>query len=359
MASSTLDTIRQKVRRITRSPSTAQLSNVDLDQYINTFIENDMPTSVKLFSLRTVLTFYTQPGVDVYATNSIPNDPLNNFKNKYTAIHPPIYIAGVAAFFTQDRDIFYGNWPQTNAVQQTGLFGNGGTGPFAGILPPPNNLPGVSIINPHILQRSVMFSALDVAGTSMIVVDTPTSNVLGNLTTPNSVVVLGTINYVTGAYSFSFPNSTALTSVISPNPIWSEAIYYVAGLPTTVLYYDNQFTLRPVPDKAYIVQVEANIRPTELLQTTDVPQISQWSQWISWGAAIKIFQDRMDMDSVQLSMPEFERQQAMVLSTSMEQYTNQRTVTIYTDNGLWSACNNWGRWPYIILIIQTLNILMM
>lgn len=349
MASSTLATIRQAVRRITRSPSTAQLSDADLDQYINTFIENDIPTTMKLFSLRTILTFYTQPGVDVYETNTTdPLDPLYDFKNRYTAIHPPIFIAGVRAFFTQDRSVFYGNWPQTNAVQQTGLFGNGTTGPFNSVLPPPLNTPAqFAIAQPHILQRSVLLSCLDTNGTAMTLVDTPTSNVLGNLTTPNSPIVRGTVNYVTGALTnFSFPNNTMVSSPPQGNPIWAEAIYYVAGLPTTMLFYDQKFTIRPVPDKAYVVQVEANIRPTELLQTTDVPQIKQWWQWIALGASLIVFRDRSDPESRDAIMPDFINQQALALSTSMEQYTNQRSITIYTNNGLRNSWNNFGQWPY-------------
>lgn len=348
MASSTLATIRQAVRRITRSPSTAQLSDADLDQYINTFIEQDIPTTMKLFSLRTVLTFYTQPGVDVYETNTTdPLNPLYDFKNRYTAVHSPVFIAGVRAFYTQDRGVFYGNWPQTNAVQQTGLFGNGGVGPFVGVLPPPLNTPTqFGITKPHILHKSVLISALDAAGTAMTLVDTPTSNILGNMTEPNDPTILGTINYQTGDFTVIFPSATAISVPPQGNPIWSEAIYYVPGLPTTMLFYDQKFTLRPVPDKSYVVQIEANIRPTELLQTTDVPQIKQWWQWIALGASLIVFRDRSDPESRDAIMPDFMNQQSLALSTSMEQYTNQRSITIYTNNGLRNSWNNFGQWPY-------------
>ncbi len=87
MADSTLQAIRTKVRRLTRSPSLSQISDVQIDEYINTFIQYDFPEHLRLFSLRTLLTFYTQPGVDVYETNTtVVTDPLYNFKNKYVAI---------------------------------------------------------------------------------------------------------------------------------------------------------------------------------------------------------------------------------------------------------------------------------
>lgn len=352
MALTTLQQIREKVRQITRSPSPSQLTDFEIDQKVNTFIENYIPTSVKLFSLRTILTFYTQPGIDVYETNTTTStDPLFNFKNKYTAIHDPVFIAGVRAFFTQQRDVFYGNFPQTNFVQQTGLFGNGTPGPFVGVLPPPLNSPSpFSTAIPHILQRSVLFSCLNSTGTAMQVIDYPFNNVLGYLQIPGvqgtPLSNLGTVNYVTGAFAVSFPANTAIVAPPQNNPVWSEAIYYAPGLPTTMLFYDQKFTLRPVPDKSYVVQVEANIRPTELLTAQDVPQITQWWLWIAYGASRYIFIQRSQYDDLNLIQPAFKEEEGLALSTSMEQITNQRSVTIYTNNGYTNTWNNFGNWPY-------------
>ena len=79
----TLQAIETKVRRLTRSPSTAQLTQADLDNYINTFVVYDFPEHLRLFSLRTILTFYTQPFIDTYKTNTtVTTDALFNFKNK-------------------------------------------------------------------------------------------------------------------------------------------------------------------------------------------------------------------------------------------------------------------------------------
>lgn len=351
MALATLEKIQQKVRRITRTPSTAQLSDSDLNDYINTFVLYDFPTSARLFSLRTVLTFYTQPGVDVYDTNTTdPLNPLYNFKNKYNAVHPTAYIGGVAAFYTQYRDIFYGNWPQTNTITQTGLFGNGTNGPFVGMLPPAQNAPVIPYAQPHVLQRSVMFTLLDTSGSAMQIIDYPVSDTQGALGTPGAPQTLpspyGDINYVTGAFTVLFPNATGINNNADGNPLWAEFINFAPGIPTTILYYDSKFTLRPVPDKSYVVQIEADMRPTELISTTDVPNLEQWWQWIALGASIKIFQDRMDMDSVNLLMPEFMAQGEMVRSTTSSQYTNDRTVTIYTNNGINNSWPNFGYWPY-------------
>ena len=65
MADSTLTAIQQKVRRLTRSPSEAQLTTAQLNQYINTFVLYDFPEQIRLLNLRTTFSFYTEPYIDV------------------------------------------------------------------------------------------------------------------------------------------------------------------------------------------------------------------------------------------------------------------------------------------------------
>ena len=131
---------------------------------------------------------------------------------------------------------------------------------------------------------------------------------------------------------------------ILPNPLWVEYVPYIAGKPTTMLYFNNEIVIRPVPNQTYLIQLEADIRPTELLQSTDVPQIEQWWQYIAYGAAIKICQDRMDLESVNMMQPEFRLQQNLVNRTSLIQTANMSTKTVFNTpmkNGNWNGYN----WP--------------
>lgn len=336
MASATLQAIQTKVRRLTRTPSVSQLTDDQLNDYINTFILYDFPEHLRLFSLRKTLTFYTQPNVDVYATNTTdPTNALYNFQNIYIAVHPPIFLAGIQGFFTQWRDVFYGYYPQTNTIADTLLRGNGTPGVFTG-----------SVVAAPMLQNNVVFTCLDQSGTGMIVVDYPVSNTTGALGLVNEPQGLpspyGQINYLTGAFTLNFPNNTATAA-----PIYVENIAYQPGKPLAVLYYNNQFTIRPVPDKVYSIQIEVDVRPTELIQETDVPQLEQWWQFIAYGAARKIFQDRMDLESVQMLEPEYNQQMRLVLRTTLTQQANERTVTIYTQGKLYNN-GGWGGsgWPY-------------
>lgn len=332
MADSTLQAIRTKIRRLTRSPSSAQITDAQIDEYINTFVLYDFPEHLRLFSFRTVLTFYTQPFVDTYTTSTDVNNPLFNFKNKYIAIHPPVYIAGVQSYFTQYRDQFYGYWPQTNTIADTQLRGDGVATAFNG-----------TVTAHPMIQNNVMFNSVDAAGNSMVLVDYPTSNETGLLGLPESTAPLsGTINYVTGVFTLTFPNPPVALA-----PVYVTNIAYQPGKPIAMLYYDDVFTVRPVPDKSYIISVEADIRPTELLASNQQPQKEQMWQYIAFMASKKIFEDRMDMDSVGLIMPACKEQERLVLRTSLVQEANQRTATIYTQGKVFGY-GFFGQtgWPY-------------
>ena len=99
-----------------------------------------------------------------------------------------------------------------------------------------------------------------------------------------------------------------------------------------MLFYDGTFTLRPVPDQAYRINIEAFARPTELLTGSQEPELAEWWQYISYGTAKKIFEDRMDIESVSMIMPEFKQQERLIQRKTIVQYTTDRASTIYTQN---------------------------
>ena len=67
----TLQDIQIKVRRLTRSPSSAQLSDDDLNNYINTFVVYDFPEHLRMFNLRTTFTFICNAFQDEYNTDTV------------------------------------------------------------------------------------------------------------------------------------------------------------------------------------------------------------------------------------------------------------------------------------------------
>ena len=78
----------------------------------------------------------------------------------------------------------------------------------------------------------------------------------------------------------------------------------------------------------YRVEVTVNIRPTEL--TTGLPQLAEWAEYISYGAAIKILQDRLDTEGVQILMPQFKKQEVLITRRKIVQNARKRVPTIYS-----------------------------
>lgn len=347
----TLQTIQVKVRRLTRSPSEAQLTTEDLNNYINTFVVYDFPEQLRMFNLRTTYNFWTNPFQDVYPTDinsfaGVTTNPLYDFQNRYLTVHDPFYIAGFPAFFSQSRQQFYGIYPLVNSIVNTGFTGDGATTSFTGVITnntgPNFTVPTLSNQTSTLLQNNVLFSSLatDLSGLAMVdvpVVNTATGNNLtvGNLyvpgtqptTPPTTVDANNNINYVTGQYTVTFPQAPGASI-----PINSQTIPLIVGIPQSVLFYDNQFIVRPIPDQPYQVNFECYVSPTYLMEANSSPQLNEWWQYIAYGAAKKIFEDRMDSESVQAIMPEFKTQERLCLRRTIVQYTNERSATIYTEN---------------------------
>jgi hypothetical protein len=318
-ATSTLDTIRQKVRRLTRNPSEASLSTSDIDQYVNTFILYDFPQHLRLFDLHTTLTFFTQPFIDTYSTNTTdPTNPLFDFKNKYISVLQPIYIAGYKVWYSESREQFFNVYPMINSISQQGA-GDGITTTFIGNVTNNGNPTSAFNASPNfILRNNVTFSSIDSNSVGLELHDDGFGNLIGDGT--------GTINYETGAFTLTYTNPPGAGIAVN-----SMTVPYVPSLPQAMCYFNDTFILRPVPDQPYRVNLEVFIQPTQLLQNTDNPDINEWWQYYAYGAAKKVFEDRMDTESIQQIMPEFKKQELLVLRKTIVQQTSSRTSTIYTE----------------------------
>jgi hypothetical protein len=306
----TLARIRKKVRRLTATPSVIQLPDSEIDEYIDTFYLQDFPAHLKLFELHKTYHFFTEANIDRYAL------PVNtNF-----SVNPPVYIAGYQSFYTQSREEFFRLYPKLAFSQDIGNGdGTAGAYPF-------------TLTNIPVLQRQFSVSAVDTNGDDVTIEDDGD----GNLVVPGSVVNRGTINYVTGVGTVTFPNAIPATSTIN-----TQSVPYAASRPTAVLFFDNFFTLRPVPDMSYRVSIEVYQSPSQLLDVdTDEPDIQQWWQYIAFGAAMKILEDRNDTETMLALEPRLDEQKQLVLHRTIVQQTTQRTPTIYTEQ----STNYYGNW---------------
>lgn len=356
-ADSTYTFIEKKVRRLTASASEAALSSFDIQQAVNTFYNNDFPYSIKIDQQRSVYKFLTIPNVDRYPVD------VNNLQG----FRAPVYFEGIQGNFFKNRDQLYNLYPrfptqfqpisgdgvQTNFTFR--LFGNN-QNPF----PQPNF---------GILSTQVVIGGIDVNGNPIRIIDDGgavvnsfgigsntthgqllfiNQNNVGNnvyldsfnvqhpaipplspLPTPSPPTSLtpqycGTVNYVTTEFTVNFPVAPAPGTTIN---VWAST--YQVGRPYNVLFWNNELTIRPVPDNVYLCEIEVYQTPAQFMQVTDNPILNQWAQYIAYGAASEILRDRQDMEGVSNLQEGFKRQEAMVLERQSIEEIFQPNITLF------------------------------
>jgi hypothetical protein len=271
-----------------------------------------MPDHIKLFDILTTFDFWCEPFIDVYYTdtaNNLMTDTLYDFQNKYISIEQPVYVAGYQAYLSQSREEFYQQYPIINSIESIGS-GDGMNQNFSGTL-----------TATPILRNQVTFSSVDINNNALCVADDGG----GVLKDPIYGTSSGFIDYISGNFSITW--ATPPGSGVQVN---SQTVPYVASRPVAMLYYDNKFTLRPVPDQSYKVNFEVYMRPVAILAGNN-PQIQDWWQYIAYGAAKKIFENRMQPDFVAMIMPEFRKQECLVMRKSIVNQTKERTATIFSE----------------------------
>jgi len=308
---STLTQIRTKIRRLTRAPSTAQMSDATINDYINTFVLYDFPEHLRTFSLRTSITFFLTPYIDTYTGNEI----VENFNNIYINVYETAYVGGYKQLFSQDKHSFFSLYPKIESVKSIGTDGDGVTVNFTGTL---SGIP--------MLRNNVSFFSIGANSTRLAIYDVPNDPNDGSGVFDGDIGAAGSINYRTGVYNITFSAAPETNETI-----YSSTVPYAASRPKAILYFNNTLVFRPAPDKAYSVELEVQSRPTEMLTDASMPGLSQWWQYIAYGAAKKVFEDRMDIESIQMIMPEFKKQETLVNRRTIDQQSKERSATIYTE----------------------------
>ena len=207
------------------------------------------------------------------------------------------------------------------------------------------NIPG------PFLSEEVTIGGIDITGAPFSIADDGNGNL--QLLTPNSVVSVppqttnpavpgmynlntdkpglinvmnvGTVNYVTGDFLFTLPlalqSGTTLTVRISQ---------YQTGRPYTLLFWNNEFHVRPIPKYIHKIEVETYLTPVQFMMTTDSPILNQWVQYIAYGVSCEILRQRQDMEGLSNLMEGFKRQEGLVLERQGVEEINSRNNTIYS-----------------------------
>lgn len=342
MSIATLADIILKVRKLTGAGNAFQLTDAQIIDYINSFYLYDLPAQFRSLKLKDRYTFNTVRGIDIYPFDS----------EHYTTVEMPCYcMKRLIPLYQQPwgNEGFWGsssNWQ----FQQNLTQGDGTVGPFTGTL---NNHPIVRSVNnnpmvtttlaptavfpggvpPSFPQanisrvQNILITANVALGNTLNVTDDGNGNLIGDAT--------GTINYDTGAVSVTF--TSAVPSGANIQVMYSPT---VMAIPLSILFFQNQFTLRPIPDQGYTIELIAYRQPSQALLGSEdpnapnvagVPELKEWWELLSVGAAKKFFEDQGDAGSIQLMDKIIFERYAVVEARTYAQLGKQRIGTIYAD----------------------------
>lgn len=330
------------VRRILKQPNSQDISDATIGEYLNRFYAYDVPARIQLFDMKTQYSLELTPNVDQY------NAPVTYLAGgavvpTYNTYLTPAYIDGYQMVMHQSHDQWMKLFPNRylNQYQQNGT---GTTGPYTftiSELPVVqghrdlNIQPAGNTVNPSggqvgLLTSSVYVTAIDVNGDLNTAQDDPINATTGNLiqydpqNPGNAPQIVGSVNYITGAVSVTFLYQIPTTSEIN-----YQVIPYAAGRPQGVLFFNNTFSFRPIPDKPYLFQIDAYYNPASFLATTNAIPYRYMAEYLARGTARKILQDYGDMEQLAFYEPFFKEQENFVLRKTYRQISNSRVSTIY------------------------------
>lgn len=355
---STMVFIRKKIRRLTASSGEQSLSTSDIDQYVNNFYSQDFPYGIKMDQMRSVYTFYTEPYRDRY--------PLDVNYNQ--GVRAPVYVEGIMGTLFKDRQQFFNVWPRW-PTQFRPISGDGSTTAFSFTIPAP------------FLSKEVVIGGVDTNGNPISVSDDGMGNLLLNIPNPQISVPsvynpptipptppipgmynqntanpglnyvdtttknpssinyqgVGTVDYISGVFNINFPVAPAAGTQIT---LWVSQ--YQPGRPYSLLFWNNEFTIRPIPKIIHKVEVEVYLTPVQFMNSTDVPILNQWAQYIAYGAAMEILRDRQDGDGVENLREGFMRQEGLVLERQGVEEIGQPNFQLFNSTQGYSVYGGYG-----------------
>lgn len=336
----------EKTRALTGSNNSYQLTDAQIVTFMQSFYSYDLPAKFRSLKLKDVYTFTTNIGQDVYPFNS----------ELYTTVDNPCYCNKRELKLFTDPWNFYGvnyNWQQTNKF----ATGNGTKGPYNGftlshpLIASVNNDPGTltnrNLYFPQSRIQNLLISANVTHADSQNVTDDGEGNLIQIFQTQGQQIEYGweyyrqfasvdptvptaTINYITGEVSNLYFNEnipSGFPITISYNPV-------KLSRPLSIMFYQNQFTLRPVPSEGFTIELMCYRQPIQALlaaSQTGNPELSEWWEILSVGAAKKIFENRFDSDGVIFIDKMLKERYDIIETRTYAQIGQQRIQTIYTD----------------------------
>lgn len=299
-----LQQIEKATRQISGQLSASQFSNQDLDFYINSYYQLDLPRELKIEELYTQYTFSTIPAVSTY---TLPGDFTDHFEQAFTHVEPRVFVNGQSISYTQNTNQYY-SWISKLFSEEIYGYGNGIT----------NTIQYTTLQHPIVPNE---IAAVMIATESATFTQSLQDDGQGNLIDIVTSLPAGTVNYLTGAIN-------AIFSAIVPNGQQINVTYHFEQLsrPNTCLFYARQFTFYPTPDTTYQVRIDAYQQPKQLLNPSDSPIKPEWGEIIAIGAAMKVLRNFGQFDKYQELMPYYLKERSKLMSDTDNQLMASRSA---------------------------------
>lgn len=343
-----LDQMRNTVRRRTGRYDESQMPTSQVDYFINLAYTLRFPEQFKNIKLTKPYVFLTTPNVDTYQfvyEGGLVDDPTqlplpgNLSVPGNIQISPPVYCQGYRLRYFQDKNTFYNLWPNLSVNQIINSGGNAPTVAYTGTIPSfPFYRCQLDIFG-NVTEAAVIISASVTnpqsvnSGFSYTLTDQPQaspSNInIADLVDVNGTVV-GTVNYLTGAYSFIVANSDVIPSDAT---IYAAVVPYQASRPTDVLFYNQQIVFRPCPLQVFQVEFQISQQPTQLIAANDAPELNEWWDFICSLASELIYEDFPDEAGMAYLKPFLDQGRCEAQRRTLKQLGTQRAATIFSQPG--------------------------
>lgn len=347
-----LQDIIEKVRECAALGNGDQATDAKILKYINSYYLYDFPQDLRVLKLKDTYTFNTIQGIDTYPFDF----------DHWSTVEAPAYCQKIQMVLFQSKADFY-RYNFNSQQLETFDSGDGTTGPYSGttqaspVIRSSNNNPIVdtqtantsafpagyppSFSTSNISREQNILISANTATSSLHVTDDGAGNLIGDC------VAGGTIDYATGAIA----SLTFTSSVPSGNDINIQYTQAVLGTPYTLLFFQDQFVLRPVPDQSYTIEITAYRNPSQALLGTDNletpnldgrPEQFYWWELIAFGVAKKFYQDRLDTDGVQIMDVFLQEKISEARTRTYGQLGTRQITTIFKDE---TSNQNMLGWP--------------
>jgi len=333
-----LSMMEDTIRRMTARYTTQQMTSIQIRKYLNLFMTLMLPEHFKNIKLTKPYVFTTIPNVDTYNfvyQNDLLNNPAGDPIPGNVLITPPVYCQGYALRYFQDKSTFYSLWPKLSVNQQIDTGSGTANFNYIGTIAPTPFLRAQLDIFGNVTEAAVLISAFDSSGGSdsgfnYLISDVPQDNSDEGILVDSASEQVGTINYITGDYSFTVNNSAIIPATAK---IFASVVPYQPSRPIAVMFYNQQITFRPVPQQVYQVEFQISQQPLQLIADGNRPELDEWYLFICAGASKLIYTDFPDPEGMSYVEAIFQEQLQLAQRRTLKQINTQRAATIFSQPG--------------------------